>query len=386
MLDVVSSSGPVLSFSPKHIAKAEAHVGKILRRAEAAHKAGNKGLFRHLATQYLQSRDGRALATREAYRSMKWNRRPKRLELPYIAASLNAWGGSVEPAIVNFKRKPDSRFRLILDFGIENRALQYLLLRLLKTAADLHPHQYATRGGVPAAIDYVAASLLEGFVWTIETDIANCFPSFNGEVYKFLPVPKDVIHHVVMADHLTVTPGTTLLHHFGTADDDPGDPIALAKYLAEARQGIPQGSAVSSLVAEMLLATPLKTLPSVGRVANYADNMLTMAKTESEAVSIIEALWNALKTHPVGLLTPKIQGNSDPGGHVDFLGHRLCVIGTTVKITPTPENENKFRRRLKSRLASLGDPSLPIFVRRAKARELKSWISSWQRTFHAATA
>ena len=48
----------------------------------------------------------------------------------------------------------------------------------------------------------------------------------------------------------------------------------------------------------MLISVPLKTLPSVGRVPSYADNMLIMAKSEEDAVSMSTALFERLRSAP----------------------------------------------------------------------------------------
>jgi len=109
--------------------------------------------------------------------------------------------------------------------------------------------------------------------------------------------------------------------------------------------------------------------------------MLTMARYEKDAVSIAEALWSALKAHPVGHLQPKLQSHSTPGEPVNFLGHRLKLNGQTVKITPSPENEYKFQRRLKSGFATIKNPCQSDFMRRAKARDLKGYIASWTANF-----
>jgi Reverse transcriptase (RNA-dependent DNA polymerase) len=63
-------------------------------------------------------------------------------------------------------------------------------------------------------------------------------------------------------------------------------------YLAAARRGIPQGSAASPLLAEMLLAPLLFQVPEGGKVVvvAYADNILVMAKTASDADAMTESL------------------------------------------------------------------------------------------------
>ena len=69
------------------------------------------------------------------------------------------------------------------NFGFEHRTRQYLVVDFLSSIALLHPDQYGTRGGVPVAIDRVSELLRAGYGWTIELDIANCFPSFEGRIF-----------------------------------------------------------------------------------------------------------------------------------------------------------------------------------------------------------
>jgi hypothetical protein len=239
------------------------------------------------------------------------------------------------------------------------------------------------KGGVHAAIDRVKELLLDGYVWTTESDIADCFPSFEGgNLNNFLPLPEKVIRHVVMANDLSVVPGNKLISLFGPAEGDEGDPFMLAQFLAEARRGIPQGSAASSLIAEMLLAGPLKTLPTnVGVVPSYADNMLIMARCEKDAVTMKETLWLALKGHSVGQLQPKLQSKSGPGEPVDFLGHRLQLKGHDVKITLTPENDNKFHQHVTRELKYVNKDTHPTSARRRRAGKLRRYISTWEANF-----
>src|SRR6266536_1234609 len=117
-----------------------------LTRIQKAHRAGNWRQLRYLTQQYLTSYDARLEATRLASRKMRWDRRPKKTELKSIAENLNAFQGTREEVRLILVRKGPDKFRPTLDFGIENRALQYLVLSVLYAIADLHPRQFATRG------------------------------------------------------------------------------------------------------------------------------------------------------------------------------------------------------------------------------------------------
>ena len=131
----------------------------------------------------------------------------------------------------------------------------------------------------------------------------------------------------------------------------------------------------------MLIAVPLKTLPSVGRVPSYADNMLIMAKSEEDAVSMSKALLSAFQAHPVGHLMPTLKSQSRQGQWVHFLGHCLRVEGQFVQIVPSPKNEAKFAKRIKTGLKSVGNTNLSGYVRRARARRVQRYIKSWTGSF-----
>jgi hypothetical protein len=358
-------------------AGARAHLKAMLTGIQKAHRTGNPQL-RFLIQQYLTSFDARLAATRLAASKMRWYRRPRKAELKTIAGSLNAFQGTQEEVRLRLIQKGANTFRPTLDFGIENRALQHLVLSVLYAVAELHPRQFATRG-VPAAIEQVMNAMKAGYVHAREIDIKDCYASFDrNKLVELVPVQKKVIERVLLSEHLNII--TSKRHHntcFGAADTDQGEVAPLEKYLAEARRRIPQGSAASPLLAEMLLAPLLFQVPAGDKVVvvAYADNILVMAKTAGDADAMTDSLGLALKKHPAGPLWPKI--NSFPvGGPIQFLGHRLTVHGDKVRVQPTPENQEKFERRMKKGLARLRKPTLAHAVRDRLARDLKSDLSS----------
>jgi len=366
----------------------------------SAHVAGKRKKVNHRIRRYLNSHHARLLATELARRAMKPHRRFPKALVPSIASSLDPWVGTAEEVRVNVIPKGDSGdYRVTTDFGPENRALQFLLLRLLRVMADRHPHQFGTgNGGSHAAIKHVAQAMKDGSIWAVEIDIENCFPSFGGDgVVDLLPLPKEVTKSVLISRHLNLVPGNLLdlfgeepggvhhvphgaphIPHVGPASDLG---FLGAEALAEARQGIPQGSAASPLVAEMLLALPLKQLPKVGLVFGYLDNFLVMATGEDDAVSMAKALGCALQAHPAGPLRPKIKGIFHAGTPIDFLGYRLTAQHGAVMIEPSPAKRQEFEAELKAGLARIKGGSLPPAVRTRKIQHLRTYIRCWTAAF-----
>jgi hypothetical protein len=376
------------------------HVRAVLHDIRSAHLAGKHKKLKYLSHRYLNSYHARLVATELARRTMKPHQRLPKALVPTVASGLDPWAGTSEEVRVNMIPKESGDHRLTMDFGTENRALQYLLLRLLRHIADLHPHQFGTGNGGPhAAIKNVAQAMQDGHLWAVEIDIEQCFPSFGGDkVADLLPLPKEVTGRVVLSRHLNLVPGNLLYLLEGVSGSvHEGVPYGVphttsfgpagglgflgAKVLAEARQGLPQGSAVSSLVAEMLLALPLKRLPKVGRVFGYIDNFLIMAKSEDDAVSMTLNLRSALKAHPAGPLRPKIRGRFRPGEPIDFLGHRLATHQGTVLIEPSPPHRQEFEAKMKKELSCLSATSLSPAARARKIRGLGTYVHSWTAAF-----
>ncbi len=387
----------------QHAGKAQAkgHVRAMLHDVRSAHLAGKHKKAKHRIRRYLNSHHARLVAAELARRAMKPHPQLPKALVPSIASGLDPWVGTTEEVRVNMIPKDSGYgdYRLTMDFGPENRALQHLILGALKVIADLHPHQFGSgNGGMHAAIKHVAQAMKDGFVWAVEMDLENCFWSFDADkVADLLPLPKEVTEQALLARNLNLVPGNLLdllggvsggVHdvpygsphtpHFGPAC---GLGILGAQILAEARRGIPQGSAASPLLAEMLLAPALKQLPTGGKVFAYLDNFLIMAKSEDDAVSMAKALGCALKAHPAGPLRPKIKGRFHPGEPIEFLGHRLTVQHGMVIIEPSPLNQQKFEVTMKLELARIKENSLSPAARARKVRELKTYVRSWASAF-----
>jgi hypothetical protein len=293
---------------------------------------------------------------------------------------LNAWTRSDEKVLIQVREKPGNphRFRTTLEFGIENRARQLLVLRLLKVQANLHPNQYLMRG-THAAIRRVVALLKDGYTWAIETDIHNCYASFDGEKVPDLPpVPKEVTRSILLCGAYILR-----LPHSGICcPADPGeeDKLISSELFADARQGLPQGSAASPLAVEMLLAPLFDELPTNGECLGYADNFLAMGKAKNDVVSMTSALWSALKAHPAGQFWQNPQKVYAPGDPIEFLGHRIQRFPGMTRIDPTPDNLGQFDHKMDIGLRAIKAASSKA-VRMKRIWKLQAYVTSWTAAF-----
>jgi N-terminal domain of reverse transcriptase len=362
--------------------KSEEHVEKLLSRIRVAKERGQVKKLRHWACVYLDSFAPKLVAVQRVNLRRKIKNRLDQASVRMIAAGLDPRKGTDEVVLVHQKLKSNDPklYRTYMAFGIENRALQYLALRLLEQIADVTPYQYTVRGGIHAAIKQVAKVMSTGPVWAVELDVVDCYPSFDGKkLTDLLPLPKEVSERVLISAHLNLKGGNIRVGKvkgvkkgngvkgvkgmgkmglFGPAGASKAS--KLEEVLAAARQGIPQGSATSSLIAEI---------------------SLLMAKEESDVVSMLKALEAAFKSHPVGLLTPKLKV-FHPGQPIEFLGHRLIPqAGGKVRIEPSEKNRDKFQATMGRRLKRLKYEKLSANARLEAQRKAKRSVQSWTGAF-----
>lgn len=378
MLDAMKSKSKPAAVEKK----SGKHVAGLLRQIKAAHKQGFKARADEMTREYLRSFDARYVAALDAWKRMPVKKRPPKSELPQIAAELDAWRGTSEPVQVYFKEKkdPNSDFRITMDFGIRNRALQNLVLAVLKARSKLHDHQFFTRGGVNAAINLAVKALHQGFVYSVQLDIQSCFTSFVPEALPhLLPLPKEVTRNIITTAHHNLTPGNfvDLLGTDAWANPSQFLGTEIGQYILAARSGLPQGSAASPLVSEMLLASVMCELNARGFAIAYADNFLLMAKDANGASDMEQALRSALKSHLAGPLTPSWTITNGPYQPFDFLGYQLRPTKHgEVSIKPSNSNLEKFHSKFHDMRRRIEKASHPYAISTRK-HECRGYVKAW---------
>jgi len=285
------------------------------------------------------------------------------------------------------KNRPmhDPSYRFIFSFGRENRTRQVLIRNLLEARWATAPGQTMFGGGRAAAVRQTQQHFAEGFTHVVEADIRKCFNSFGmAGTASFLSLPEAVVNLSLSGRSLNVAPHITWLkdHHmnelyglFDLPQTHPRVPPRPMDVLAElygedwvrAQQGLIEGALCSSRVAELLLADICQVLgvPDYGRLVNYADNFLLMARSQSDAAQLLAVLQDALLVHPAGPLTVKEDLNLVPHGHAfEFLGYRFTPSQAELAVTWSSGNEAKARTLRRDCYRILGSSRMP-FARKA---------------------
>ena len=375
-------------YNKAELARAEKQSAKLINKIKTAHVTGQSHRARHYTQLYLSSWAAKYVATVKAYRGLPNHHKKADMDLGKIAAKLNPFVGTNETATLHRKKKMElfEDFRPIVDFGVENRALQYLVKRALEAHAELNPCQFGSKGTCKA-VKEVLANLADGFRYTAEIDINDCFPRVGVEALSVgLPIPIKVIERVISGQFLNLVPGNIYQLHGGPAngaeiEEDLTD--LLNKAIQEDRRGIPQGSAVSSLVVEMLLAPTLSALPKCGRYVNYIDNTLVMAKSVEDLSLMMNSLGGLLSKHPAGPFASRLESCTPPDEEFEFLGYEIFTSSGVYKAIPSYQNLGKFTQKFDKALNLIRDKNRSLRVRKRKAKELKRFVRSWMAAFAA---
>jgi len=150
--------------------------------------------------------------------------------------------------------------------------------------------------------------------------------------------------------------------------------------MAQAWQGIPQGSAVSSLLAEVVLAPLFTALPEGVPVINFADNFLILAPSKAEACSNVNALRCACESLPAGPLRLVANEPRPSTEWFEFLGYSMRAHEGKASICPSNGNMERFNHianDYEDRLSECVGDGDELF--KDAERFVRSWSSAFQR-------
>lgn len=336
---------------------------KLRRHIANALAHGARHTAMHFRDVYLNSYAAKLVSLYEANRRLPHHRRVSEETLLVLAERMDPWRCLDEPVRVRAIPKPNGGYRIIHSFNLLHRAHQILVRERLKPFASLHPGQYILKGGGRRAACAAVKSALEaGYKWSVKLDIAAFFSSLDGEkIAKHLPVPRKVVDAILVARNLNLD----LTGIVGV----PGGGL-----LDRSRRGIPQGSAASSLIGEMMMAPVLKALPEGAMVICYADDIVILTRTRREAIAACKALLDAMEHHFAGSVRPKYAYLRRVCDGFEFLGYEFRFKHGDALARPAGMRPTVFWAKFFRRLNAAGQD------RRALAK-LRGYVHSWCAAF-----
>lgn len=321
--------------SPLTLADARRQEERQISKIKECMEAERYGRARDLQRVYLRSFAARLVAVYDANAKLpKW-RRVTQDVLHQIAGDMHAWNGSTEPVRVRSIPKRNGDFRTVCSFGLRAKALQLLIGRAAIPFTKFSNCQFMFVGGRAAACTAVRDHLRSGYRHVVELDIKDCYGSFdNRRLHGFLPLPRRVTEANIASDRRSLT----------HSNDDPGD---LRNREIRSRRGIAQGSSLSPLVAETLIAAILKTLsegdiPLDVVLVVYADNILVLGRSEASVEVAATSLGRSFRNSRVGSLVLHRTRCRRVCDGFDFLGYRFRVRAGRIAVRPSDKNLVKF--------------------------------------------
>jgi RNA-directed DNA polymerase len=193
------------------------------------------------------------------------------------------------------QRKSNGEYRNIYSFDDFGIALQQLIAMAIRPFASFHSSQFMLRRGRSAACEALLAAMngaVSDNTRFIQFDVRRFFDSISHRwVEENLPLPKAIIRNTVLLEGWTIVP-QGLTRPLDEACREMGQ-----------REGIPQGSAVSSLVSEIVMADVLRTtadFPEGVIVITYSDNLGMLVPNDVNISALEESLRGAFRVHPAG--------------------------------------------------------------------------------------
>lgn len=365
------------------IADAETWANLELKSLAALAKTGDVLAAQEKSAELLSDARLRLAAAVGAARKRPILRRPK-LEKLYEIATVDLEAKITEIVRVSVRKKGSGGYRPVCTFGMKGRTAQEAVKRVLAPYFVPKPFQF-TMKGVPAAIEGVRQAIAGGFVHAARLDIKNFYASFNGDKLAHeLPLPKGVVEYVVTGRHMNCVTAMQGDH-----------PAISIPHIIGARQGLPQGSICSPIVAARALSR-LPTLLVDTRLVNYADDFLLLAKDAATLDKGMAQIVADVKALPDGIfdLVAKSTGHMSTG--MDFLGHRLQADGEQLRLNVSAASAEKFYHTLAALdiemshaygvaggIGDLGSSKAAITTEKAIALlcELREYARSWIAAF-----
>ncbi|WP_376097213.1 RNA-directed DNA polymerase [Roseomonas sp. CCTCC AB2023176] len=241
--------------------------------------------------------------------------------------------------------------RPVVRYGFEHRTRQRIVAWCAGLQHQIHPAQFATKGrGLAEMWRHIAGALDSGFRHFAIFDIADCFGSFDAEAaLPLLRLPRRLIAH-------SATGLSARFNH-----DRKGGPseargqgqdvfpeeeqvfISLQRSMMDrTTRGLPQGSAASGILANILLAPVFDAVPDDVRVFAYCDDILILAQDQkalTRGVTALEAsltagrLPGAFQTRNKGKGFLPLRGR--PDRFFEFCGARFDMQRGKVQVGPS---------------------------------------------------
>jgi hypothetical protein len=320
--------------------KAHKHENKISKRIERYVAEGRTRDAAQLARLYGHSYDAKFVALFDANKKLPRGLRAKGVELHEIAneMDLRQPQGS---ATYHAEPKPKGGFRPVMNFDIRGRAAHLLLKRAARPFLRIRSDQFAVEnGGPPAEGRRIRDLAAKGYGWFIEGDIKDCYASIDPDGVTKLPGGN--LRRMMEAHALARRVKASIKKTRRKLSS-----IDLSNLQQQVRAGIPQGSSLSPLLAEAVIASVLDETeqhsdwPKDVHLTCHADNIAILGRTKADAECAADILRDAFTRSRFGPLKLLCKDAKSIGQGFDFLGIRFISRRRRVYVEVSPAKRSE---------------------------------------------
>ncbi|WCS25245.1 hypothetical protein LOK46_29715 [Methylobacterium sp. NMS14P] len=341
---------------------AKRHERKLREQITRLEAEGKHRQAKRLGRMYCKSFDAKLVAASDANRRLPAGQRAKRAELHEIAADMDL---RQTQGTATFRAEPKKKgYRPVVNFDLRGRTAQLVLKRAAKPFIKIRPDQYASDGGQPAACHRIVELAAQGYAWFEEIDVRSFYASINSEgVTELLgDLPKGMTEANALSSRVRAS-------FMKTKRDIPHND--LCKLRNEVRAGIPQGSALSPLVAEAVMSNVLDQAtqgadwPDVQLVV-FADNIAVLGRTKADVEDAAENLAGAFSGSQLGPFNLHRKPARSIKLGFDFLSTRFIARNRRIRAEVAPAARLKRLHWISTKLK--GSTS---------AKEIRRRMRSW---------
>ena len=332
--------------------------------------AGDWRKYRYLAFQFMRDDQVKLAALHERNSRASQRYRISNKCLKNLIPEVDVAGPERRQGTVRRVRKSSGGWRHVVRFDLIDQATQQTVKWALEPWITRHRilnNQHAVmNGGHQAACRAVLDEIRDRpeLKFAVLADISDQYNSFDEDnVLAIMPAQAGVVRGTILSDAYTYISrnGSISLSH---------------SQVRKLRQGIPQGSVVSPLVAEVLMAAILESV-DLGDffIRVSADNIIVLAKTRKDANWIEEVLVAAFERSPAGRLRLRTCVRRVADGFT-YLGYMYRRRKGAVTIGPSRKNKAKFCRKYWFRMIEYRRKGRRLPMERLK-KGIKSWCSAF---------
>jgi RNA-directed DNA polymerase len=257
--------------------------------------------------------------------------------------------------------KPDGTKRGLAVPCVEDRVVHAAVAEVLYAVFEdeFGPDCYAYVKGRNAldAVDRVYREASAGKRWMVETDIRKFF---------------DTIPRRRLLDKLAVRIADGSFLRLVSAIVRSG---VLGEDIEDGAAGVPQGSPLSPLLANIYLAEFDRRVGRRHVLARYADDLVVLCATEDEAIWAYEEVEAALKDEGLSMKPEKTRVTRFDHG-VDFLGYHLSSRG----LEPSERSVKRYQEKVRTLTMRYETRPLEEIVQR-----IMPVVRGWTNYFHLTT-